>query len=286
MNCRYAIKKPLSLRLYSTVRHTGFRYQEVEEGTTFEVGDKDYNHILFLLDGHIQISCNEFINKSVSSGELMLIPISADSICKASTNCQILLFSFEEFFIALRNSYVNDLNKLTRQSDYDFILLPFCDALYQFTEHLSMYIRQGLDKPVLHEIKHLELQIILQSFYSKKEIAAFFYPLIGSTPVFRTQILRNYRKIDHIDDLASHFGLEKRTFGRQFKDEFGTSPYQWLLNQKAKHIHFSLAESQDSLDTIRKQYGFKFAGHFTRFCKEYFDCTPKKLMRKIRFQIT
>jgi AraC-like DNA-binding protein len=282
MNYKYAIKEPLSLRLYSPAMPTGFRSRELAEGEAWGATNKDYHHLVFLLEGEALISCNEFANRPLHAGEFVLVPIAADMLCKALEHCHILIFSFEQFFHLSDREYVHQICDIASATPYDFTPLPIRQPLDKFLSHLVVYFRQGINKPLIHNIKHIELSIILRSFYSKKEIATVFHPIAGKAIDFRIEVMRNYRKVAHVDDLAALFNMEKRTFGRQFKDEFGMSPYQWILNQKAKHVRFSLTESKQTLDSIRKEHGFKFPGHFTRFCREQFQTTPTKLVRSLR----
>jgi AraC-like DNA-binding protein len=282
MNYQFAIKEPLSLRLYSPVSPTGFRFREIAEGHTLGSGNKDYHHLFFMLEGEAVICCNEFTNRPIHSGQFVLIPIAADMACHAITDCRILIFSFEQFFHLSDREYVHEICDLAASMTYDFTPAAICRPMEKFVSHLLLYFKQGMNKPLLHEIKHVELSVIMRSFYTKKEVASIFHPIAGKAINFRIEVMRNYRKVSHVDDLAALFGMEKRTFGRQFKEEFGMSPYQWILNQKAKHVHFSLTESRQSLDTIRKEHGFKFPGHFTRFCREQFHTTPTKLVRSLR----
>jgi AraC-like DNA-binding protein len=282
MDYKFAIKEPLSLRLYSPVVPTGFRIRELIQGSAWTVANKDYHHLIFLLEGNAVVSCNEFTDRPMHEGEFTLIPIAADMIYKAVTYCRILTFSFEQFFHLSDREYVHEISDIASGMKYDFKPGAIRPPLDKFLSYLILYFKQGIDKPLLHKIKHTELSVILRSFYTKKEVAAILHPIVGKAINFRIEIMRNYRKVAHVDDLASLFDMEKRTFGRQFKDEFGMSPYQWILNQKAKHVHFSLTNSKETLDSIRKEHGFKFPGHFTRFCQEQFQTTPSKLVRKLR----
>ncbi|MDR0537441.1 MAG: helix-turn-helix transcriptional regulator [Tannerellaceae bacterium] len=284
MDYRYSITEPLSLRLYSPVQSTGFRFSELKDDPIALLGlNKDYNHLLFVLEGSVTLSCNEYANIRVGDGEFALIPIAADVMCRPKTlPCSILTFSFEKFFHLSDRDYVNSLCDMLPSIEYAFVPATVRTPLDTFLRHLQIYFKLGMNKPLMHEIKHVELAAILRSFYPGPEIARLFYPILGRYLDFRIEVLRNYRKVAHVDDLADMFGIEKRTFGRQFKDEFGMSPYRWILSRKAKHIHFSLSETAQSLDDIRREHGFKFPGHFTRFCREQFNMTPTKLARSLR----
>ncbi|MDR1499717.1 MAG: helix-turn-helix transcriptional regulator [Tannerellaceae bacterium] len=260
----------------------GFKLHELDQGAAWSTIDKDYHHLIFMLEGDATISCNEFAGCPIHENEFALIPIAADMVFKALMSCRVLIFSFEQFFHLSDREYVHEICDIASGLTYDFKSVVIRPPLDKFLSNLIVYFKQGINKPLLHKIKHVELSVLLRSFYSKEEIAAIFHPIAGKAIDFRIGVMRNYRKVAHVDELASLFGMEKRTFGRQFKDEFGISPYQWILNQKAKHIHFSLTDSLQTLDTIRKEHGFKFPGHFTRFCREQFQATPSKLARQLR----
>ncbi|MDR1258211.1 MAG: helix-turn-helix transcriptional regulator [Tannerellaceae bacterium] len=133
----------------------------------------------------------------------------------------------------------------------------------------------------MHEIKHQELFLILHSQYPREELANLFYPIIGKSFDFRTLIMDNYLKIHHIDELAHLSGMGRTNFDSKFKEEFGTSPHQWILKQKAKHVRNSLAEPEATFSDVMRKYNFNSATHFTRFCKQQFGCTPTELVRRL-----
>ncbi|MDR3142317.1 MAG: helix-turn-helix transcriptional regulator [Tannerellaceae bacterium] len=283
-NRQIASKKPLSLRVFSLAQSMGFKSHEVKEDCVFSLENKDYNHILFLLEGKLKISCNNFVNRKIQSKEFFFIPIAADVKCKTLEHSKIVLFTIENPMAYLDKEYTNSLLDYCSQREQSFVKLSFCEPIERFVSHLVLYAEHKINKKILQDVKEMEFATILRFFYRKEDIANMFYPVIGKSPHFRIQVLRNYRKELHVDGLAQRIGIEKRSFSSQFKEEFNMSPYQWLLNQKAKHIHFFLAESDKTLDEIRTEFGFKFAGHFTRFCKKQFNCTPIRLRRQLAYE--
>ncbi|MDR1623357.1 MAG: AraC family transcriptional regulator [Tannerellaceae bacterium] len=283
-NDQATVKKPLSLRIFSLAQSTGFKCHEVKEDCVFSLENKDDNHILFLLEGKLKFSLNNFVNRKINSKEFVFIPIAADVKCKTLEYSRIILFTVDNPMAYFDKEYTNSLLERCSQCEQSFIKLPFYEPVENFVNHLILYAGHKINWKLLQEIKEMELLTVLKSFYRKEEISNFFYPVIGKSPHFRMQVLRNYRQESHVDGLAQRIGIEKRSFSFQFKEEFNMSPYQWLLNQKAKHIHFSLAESDKTLDEIRAEFGFKFAGHFTRFCKKQFNCTPVRLRRQLAYE--
>ncbi|MDR1500555.1 MAG: helix-turn-helix transcriptional regulator [Tannerellaceae bacterium] len=113
-------------------------------------------------------------------------------------------------------------------------------------------------------------------------MANLFYPIIGKSFDFRTLIMDNYLKIHHVDELAHLSGMGRTNFDSKFKEEFGTSPHQWIMKQKAKHVRNGLAEPDATFSDIMRKYNFNSATHFTRFCKQQFGCTPTDMVRQLR----
>jgi AraC-like DNA-binding protein len=113
---------------------------------------------------------------------------------------------------------------------------------------------------------------------------AFFHPIVGRAIDFRNFILENYLKVRNIGDLVELSGVKRKTFDRQFIAEFRIPPYQWILKQKAKHIRYALSETNEQMQEVMRKYGFLIAPHFTRFCKDNFNCTPLELRKRLRME--
>jgi AraC-like DNA-binding protein len=165
---------------------------------------------------------------------------------------------------------------------YTFQPLPFRTPMIEFFELLILYLQKEINCSCMHDIKHQELFLILSTQYPKEDMARLFYPIIGKSFDFRSLILDNYLKIHHIDELAHLSGMGRTNFDNKFKEEFGISPHQWILKQKAKHVRNSLAEPDATFSDVMRKYNFNSATHFTRFCRQQFGCTPTELVRKLR----
>ncbi|MDH6306887.1 AraC-like DNA-binding protein [Parabacteroides sp. PF5-5] len=260
---------------------TGFKYREVGEGLTFTAGSGDYNHIIFLLEGSMTVNCNESI-VSLKKDEFVFIPIAADVICKSLSDVRVMFVTFENVPYSSDYTYLNKLLRISSSIPYSFAPLTIKSPFAHFFRLLQTYDHDfEINEKLLLELKQKELFLILKYFYTDKEVASFFHPLIGKSPHFRLHILKNYRKANNVEELAHTSDMEKRIFSRKFKEEFGIPPYQWLLDQKAKHILFSLRDTSKSMECIYQKMGFKYQAHFIRFCKEYFKDSPRHLRRKL-----
>jgi transcriptional regulator GlxA family with amidase domain len=68
--------------------------------------------------------------------------------------------------------------------------------------------------------------------------------------------------------MASHASVSPRTFARRFREETGTTPLQWLLNQRVQEARRLLEETDLSIDAVAWRAGFGTAAslrdHFRR----------------------
>ncbi|MDH6316894.1 AraC-like DNA-binding protein [Parabacteroides sp. PF5-5] len=265
------------------IQQEGFQYMEVGEGKAFRLPIRKHNYLIFLLEGEMQISCNNFYRRELPEGCFMLAPITADTLCRSLRPCRLVLLAFNALPAVYNGRYMAELYQIAKETDDTFEPVVTCEALQKFLKLLLGYEKAGIDSPKLHAIKSLELFLLLQAFYSTQEVAKLLHPLVGNNPAFRLDVLRYYRNVKRSDDLAAKLGMESRAFALEMKREFGLSPYRWLLKRKAAHIYFSLREEKEKpLEVIWLENGFYYAGHFSRFCKEQFGAPPLKIRNALR----
>lgn len=282
MKYKYLINDPLSLRLFTPVEKLGFRKLDIDKRKTFSIEEKRYNHILFLLEGEMTISCNEFIDEHFYQGHFLFIPISADTLCFSLKPCKILQFTFESIENRLLKKIVINSGLYNSPYHHDFSPLPLHQTLEMFFNNLFYFIEQNINKRMLNKIKSQEFFILLLLVYDKKDMFNLFYPIISNLQEFRIMVLRNYPYARSVEELATKVGIDKKKFIKMFVKEFHETPYQWLLAQKAKHILFNIVKLKKNFESIRKEFGFRSPSHFTRFCKKQLSCTPVEIRKRYR----
>ncbi|MFI8802404.1 GlxA family transcriptional regulator [Micromonospora chalcea] len=71
-----------------------------------------------------------------------------------------------------------------------------------------------------------------------------------------------------VDELAARAGMAPRTFARRFRAETGTTPHDWLTNQRVLLARHLLEDTTLSVEGVAEQAGFGDAAalrhHFTR----------------------
>ncbi|MDR1645322.1 MAG: helix-turn-helix transcriptional regulator [Tannerellaceae bacterium] len=259
----------------------GFKYVEAESKTSFSFKHKDLHYLIFLLEGSARADYNEFRNQPIGQNEFVFFPKLSNALITTIEPCKMVVFSFFALKTSCEKNAFQSYWRLSPNITHKFEALPFRTPLIEFFDLLILYLQKNINYAHLHEIKHQELFLILHTQYPKEELANLFYPIIGKSFDFRTLIMDNYLKIHHIDELAHLSGMGRTNFDNKFKEEFGTSPHQWILKQKAKHVRNSLSEPDSTFSDVMRKYNFNSATHFTRFCKQQFGCTPTELVRRL-----
>ncbi len=71
-----------------------------------------------------------------------------------------------------------------------------------------------------------------------------------------------------VDELAARAGMAPRTFARRFRAETGTTPHDWLTNQRVLLARRLLEDTPLTVEGVAERAGFGDAAvlrhHFTR----------------------
>jgi AraC-like DNA-binding protein len=152
--------------------------------------------------------------------------------------------------------------------------LKMNSVINNFLNVLVCTIEDGLKCAYLHELKQKELLYYMRAYYPKKDLFAFFAPILSDDIVFSELIYKNLDKVKTISELAEIVNYSVSGFKKRFLKVFGASPYQWILKQKAKKIYYEINCSQKSFKEISMEFEFSSSAHFDKFCKKEFGVSP------------
>ena len=262
---------------------TGFRLMSASRGEFVEDRSIQYNTIVFILSGTVEVSCDEILNRVFVEGEILFFAQASTVTGSTLTDVEFLVFTFISPTITLcekytLHAYVSGHPKI----QYSFRSLACRGLLKGFLELMKSYLGAGVSCGHLHELKQRELFILLRATYTKRELAEFFYPIIGADFNFKAAIFEKYKLGYTIAEFARELALSSGQFVRKFNREFGMSYYQWVLKQKANHIKHRLALDTTTISDVINEFNFSSPSHFTQFCKVQFGCTPLELIKKLR----
>ncbi|MDR1919443.1 MAG: helix-turn-helix domain-containing protein [Tannerellaceae bacterium] len=274
------VQEHLSCKNYVSDFHIGFSYQEVKEGERLRSTDKYFNYFIFLLEGEVMVSCNEFRNHLCQGGEMVFIAQDSDSVAEAITDVKYILLSFDNQFtlcdqLALESLYNND------KKPPIFNKIDIRPPLQSVLDSILFYLKHKIQCKHLHAIKQKEVFLIFRAFYTKEEMSRFLAPMLNRDMDFKAFVLQHYQEVKTVEELANMCKISVRSFNRKFNEFFGDSPYSWMLKQKSRHIKTRLADGKTTFGMIIKEYGFSSPAHFTTYCKKQFGQSPSKLRKQL-----
>lgn len=141
-------------------------------------------------------------------------------------------------------------------------------------------LKLGVNEANFHKLKREELFLYMRTFYSRKKLAFFFYPVLGCEVDFKDFVLTNYRSMKDVRQFAEAANMTLSTFNRHFKETFGDSAYQWMKANKAEMVRNSIVTTDANFTEIAHEYSFSSSAHLTSFCKKTFGQTPTELRNK------
>jgi AraC-like DNA-binding protein len=272
---------PLSSENVSSGLSIRFKHYDISAGKVYEEQNNEYNYLIFLLEGELTVSYNEFINMKVPPRNFFLIPKSSELVIKCLSWCNGLIFMFNTLEGMYDKPVFQAYWKIASQHEQAVTPLPIHYVLSDYLDLLLRYMRNGISCPKMDKIKTQEFFLLLQNLYTKEEIASLFHPILGKSLSFKEKVLHNYQDITNVNELAGILGMSRSNLDIKFKEEFGMPPLQWMLKEKAKRVRFSMTESDITLSDIMQKYNFNSPTHLNRFCKQQFGCSPTELMKKL-----
>ena len=93
-------------------------------------------------------------------------------------------------------------------------------------------------------------------------------------------IVKRFNKEISIDDLSEIVPLSRRNLEIRFKNEMGTSIYQFILELRIDHFSNLLLSTDRSLFDLALESGFNDCKNISRICKKFKGATPVEFREK------
>lgn len=236
------------------------------------------NKVIFILKGSLHFSFGEYTDRTITEGNMMLLPTGSEINSQALEECSIMV-------IRLHNTQqlcdCFSLDLLLREKDENFKsglnYLEINERIETFLSFLDLCIHDGLKCTYYFELKSKEFYFLLRAYYTKTDLLNFFSPLLSKDISFSDFVMKNHYKAKNVQELAdlSHYSLSG--FQKRFKKVFGVSAYHWMKDERSKSIYHQINSSEKSFKEISDEYGFSSPSHFNDFCKIQFGTTPGRI---------
>ena len=263
---------------YISDYNIGFKSCIVKQGEFIIPANKEHHCLFFLVNGRIDLSYESQTYK-LRKDTVWFIPMSSDYKIYASADATIIMNYFNKPIDFCEKTALENLSAFLDQKTYSS-MLRINKPLKKFLSTLIFYINEGISCKHFHEIKQKELLFLLRYFYTKREIAGLFAPIISKNLDFKNIVLANYLNASSVKELAQICNYSLSSFNRIFKKNFRENPYLWLQNQKIKYIAGRLSDKNIPLGQIIDEFRFSSPSHFTIFCKKHLNLTPSQFRKQ------
>jgi len=265
---------------------TAFVYYELKSGEEYRNRKLPLHFILFVLDGALEVSSNQFENRRVQNDQMILLMRTSSVCVKAIQKSTIMMMYFDMFISScdqqLLKAYLPDTEKIK----YDFMPVDIPEPVMRFLNQTHYFQEKKVNCKHFNRLKHCEFFVLLRHFCPREDLVVFLAPLIGRTYNFRNKVLEKNTQVKGggVAELANLVGMGRKNFEKQFQKEFGTSPAQWMLKEKAKRLYVFLHEPEVTIADAMDEFYFNSSSHFNRFCKHFFQMTPGTIIKEARQQ--
>lgn len=258
--------------------NTTFKVLEFDQSNKIQIIEVDRSVIIFLLEGKVQVSCNSYRDKIQQAGQIALAPRNSCCYVKVLERTVIISCSYvQNMSFCDRLSFINLHHFLPEKFEYEFHLLPITERIKEFVTLARHCLNDNLSCVHLHELLGKEMLIFFRAYYSKEELAAFFYPLLGKEVDFKDFVLSNFLKVKDLTEFSDRAHLSIDTFKRRFKETFGMPAHKWISQRKSEFIYRDLIASDKSFADIAMQYNLSSQAYLSTFCKRFFGKTPQEI---------
>jgi AraC-like DNA-binding protein len=264
---------------YSSTNENHFEYLILNKSKgTSQIEIKE-STLFFVLSGNIRVSYNEKVALSVETGNVLLLSCGSSVHIQCTEDATLITcpFHLEKYFT---EAFMTEL--LASPCDNDAVMLSMKGRLPEFVRLLAGYLADQIKMESLHEILKQELFLLLKWYYTKEELARFFYPVMGKDVLFRDFVLKNCLKAETVEALAVLAHYSTSGFVKKFQRYFGESPYKWMLRHKAKRILQDIQLSRKPLKEIAEEYGFSSQSYFYTFCLKQYEKSPSEIRKQGR----
>lgn len=235
------------------------------------------NHLVFLLEGDIEVSYGDLCPRIISARNMLFLTPLSNYTCKAVTPVKIIIVGLDKIRHSCDKYLFQNLAPIYSLIKYEFRELEIREPLFAYLKLIQQYQEMNISAPELFLNKIKELFILFRAYYSMEEIAMLFYPLLGKNMEFKNMVTDNYPFVKNASEYAELCGFSLGVFQRKFKDVFGETVYQWMQRQKAEQIKHKLMTTDISLKELADELGFASPAHLNKFCKIWFEMTPTEV---------
>lgn len=237
------------------------------------------SEMFFVRKGSFYISYQKINSQLITCGDIILLPPACHLQLDALEETHVIAFRVSTTLQLCNTFSLESLFHKNYKVKDEVCVLKINERIDAYLNLISNCMNDGLKCSHFYKIKIQELVYYLRIYYSKEKLADFFSPVLTNDSAFASFVFQNYTKVKTVQQFSNLYGYSQSSFEKQFKKVFGTSAYQWMVDQKAKQIYHRLVCSDKGLAEIADEFDFSSPSQFCDFCKHFLGASPGKIRR-------
>lgn len=231
--------------------------------------------LLFVLDGVVRVRLRE-ATRHVYPGHALFRVRGAAVEALAVEPSQVMLLGFTNRVVLGKYDWLAGIARSGSRAQGEAVPVLKLDAA---TMGLLLNV-MPIESPCYHIIKQYDLFVHLAAAHPEAELARFFHPILRASDDFRAFVTHNYTNGDSLEDIATKTHLSKSYFMRRFKEEFGMTAHQWLVEQKKRELVRMITLGHRQTKALADALGFSDLPGLYQFCRKHFGCSITALVRR------
>ena len=269
----------LSCHHYAAHANSGWLRVDGSDKRSYR-GMTEYHSILFCTKGSVRLAISDELWE-LHEGQMKFIPRGTSVTAIFSDDGELLDAYFDVIDFICDKISLQQLQELRQKVAYAPEPLEVRGAIHSLLGTLAIYLDDKALCAYLHELKVKELFWNLRAYYSREELAAFLWPILGESK-FHSDVISAFTCNAKVSELAERVYMSTSAFYKRFREEFGTSPEQWIRLQSNKQILFLIQDYDLSIGEIASQLSFNSQSSFSRYCSNNFGLSPSDLRRTLQ----
>lgn len=238
--------------------------------------------ITLVLKGLLKVEKDEGLTATVHENQMIFLPkglYTISDILPVDGTFEAVVFFFDRDLIADFTAS-NDI-KPKKEMCVPYKIMEYTPDLQIFTESLlQLYKNKPVTDRQLTRIKLYELLHLLSSTGCLAEGLARLNNIERRS--LKEFMHANFSKPLSIEDYAYLTGRSLSSFRRDFIEQFGVAPKQWLIDKRLEKARILLEKNHATVSQIALDVGYENTSHFVKAFHKKFGTSPKQFVIRSR----
>jgi AraC family transcriptional regulator, exoenzyme S synthesis regulatory protein ExsA len=263
-------------------------HKVIHEQVLHKEGYVSAHAITLVLKGLLQVENDDGEKVQVKPNQMIFLPKGLYNISDIIPDNQVfeaVVFFFDE---ALINEFIAKNNIAPNKKDrcVSYKVMDYTPEIRSFTESvLTIYKNKPVVWRTLTRIKLFELLHILSFSKAGCLLEAIATLNNKEKKSLREFMATNFAKPLSIEDYAYLTGRSLSTFRRDFIEQFGISPKQWLIEKRLDKARELLERNHTTVSQVSLEVGYENFSHFVKAFHKKFGTPPKQFLMRARKEV-